>query len=351
MHTGDDIIVDPSPLLSDTYRSNTSFSNNDCISVSLTDFQHDNNNRTPSDLHDTALIDCSSSHVPSWKHPITSTQSYLAKLSSIFTPKFLSWLAIDNFTQYGGIMTLIWSVGLPLFKSLGIDAARQQLYMTMIITPFALKPFIGVTSDLLIIKGYNKRYLALSSIFIGLFGCSTLLFLFGAGSTDAALEQGPDSVRRLADFIVMCFFCMNLEGATLDILGEGKYSEIMSKHPESGSSIISFKFMWSLVGQIITQSYVGPLSDVGHFHILFWIALGLLIMPFYPTLMGWIPEKKRTVDEKGLKNVICKGLMFDKGLYKKKKVSVFALQYAMHICYTTLSWYYPCLLHRYHSFV
>ena len=323
MHTGDDIIIDPSPLLSDTYRSNTSFSNNnDCISVSLTDFQHDNN-RTPSDLHDTAIIQSSSSHVPSWKHPISSTQSYLTKLSSIFTPKFLSWLAIDNFTQYGGIMTLIWSVGLPLFKSLGIDAARQQLYMTMIITPFALKPFIGVTSDLLIIKGYNKRYLALSSIFIGLFGCSTLLFLFGAGSTDAALEQGPDSVRRLADFIVMCFFCMNLEGATLDILGEGKYSEIMSKHPESGSSIISFKFMWSLVGQIITQSYVGPLSDAGHFHILFWIALGLLIAPFYPTLMGWIPEKKRLPDEKGLKNVICKGLMFDKGLYQKKKVSTF----------------------------
>ena len=229
-------------------------------------------------------------------------------------------------------MTLIWSVGLPLFKSLGIDAARQQLYMTMIITPFALKPFIGVTSDLLIIKGYNKRYLALSSIFIGLFGCSTLLFLFGAGSTDAALEQGPDSVRRLADFIVMCFFCMNLEGATLDILGEGKYSEIMSKHPESGSSIISFKFMWSLVGQIITQSYVGPLSDAGHFHILFWIALGLLIAPFYPTLMGWIPEKKRTVDEKGLKNVICKGLMFDKGLYQKKKVSVFDISMLCDMC-------------------
>ena len=56
-------------------------------------------------------------------------------------------------------MTLLWSIALPLFKELDIDASRQQLYTTMIISPFALKPFIGVASDLFIIRGYNKRYL------------------------------------------------------------------------------------------------------------------------------------------------------------------------------------------------
>ena len=102
----------------------------------------------------------------------------------------------------------------------------------MIISPFALKPFIGVASDLFIIRGYNKRYLALLSILIGLVGCSTLLVLFHSGSAAAAVDAGPESVRHLADFIVVCFFMMNLEGATLDVLGEGKYSEIMSLHPE-----------------------------------------------------------------------------------------------------------------------
>ena len=313
MNTG---IIDPTPLISidDTYRSRST-SEHDVISVSLTDFQR-------TDLNNAATT----SHSPTWRHPITSTNAYLTKLSSIFSYKFLSWLAIDQFTQYGGVMTLLWSIALPLFKELDIDASRQQLYTTMIISPFALKPFIGVASDLFIIRGYNKRYLALLSILIGLVGCSTLLVLFHSGSAAAAVDAGPESVRHLADFIVVCFFMMNLEGATLDVLGEGKYSEIMSLHPESGSSIISFKFVWSLAGQILTQIYVGPLADAGYFHVLFWIALGLLIAPFYPTLRGWIPEKKRSSAEKGLTKLCkCQGFMFDRGLYEKKKTPLIAI--------------------------
>jgi hypothetical protein len=117
---------------------------------------------------------------------------------------------------------------------------------------------------------------------------------------------------------------MNLEGATLDVLGEGKYSELMRIHPESGSSIITFKFMWSLAGMIVTQTYVGPLSDRGHFHVIFWIALVLLLTPFFPTLRGWIPEKKRTSREKGMAK-ICFGCAFDRGLFRTKRTPFIAI--------------------------
>ena len=210
------------------------------------------------------------------------------------------------------------SLGLPLFKELGIDASRQQLYMTMIFAPWAMKPFIGVASDLFPIRGYNKRYFALYSILIGLLGCAVLLVLYQSGSAEAAKAAGPDAVQNFADWIVICFTAVSYEAATLDILGEGKYSELMRIYPESGSSIISFKFGWSLLGSIITQSFVGPMSDAGYFHILFWIALMLSITPFYPTLMGWIPEKKRTKDEAGMVK-LCSGCLFDKGSFQEKK--------------------------------
>lgn len=82
--------------------------------------------------------------------------------------------------------------------------------------------------------------------------------------------------------------------------------------------------MWSLAGTILTQTYVGPLSDKGYFHVLFWIALGLLLAPVYPTWRGWIPEKKRSADEEGMVK-LCWGCMFDRGIFQKKKLPFIAI--------------------------
>eukprot|EP01082_Thalassiosira_pseudonana_P008245 g7384.t1.1.5e17418a g7384 g7384.t1 contig24:494641-496655(+) len=255
----------------------------------------------------------------SWHHPISATKSYFSTLSSFFSWKFLSWLGLINFAVTGGVFTLVMSLGLPLFKELGIDASRQQLYMTLIMSPWAMKPFIGVASDLFPIRGYNKRYFAIYSILIGLVGCVVLLVLYHSGTTSRAVDQGSSAVQHLADIIVICFTAVSYESATLDILGEGKYSELMRKFPESGSSIISFKFGWALAGSIITQMYVGPLSDRGHWHVLFWIALALALSPLYPTIVGWLPEKKKTSEDPGITKV-CPGVLFDKGSFLQKKI-------------------------------
>ncbi|KAL9180748.1 hypothetical protein ACHAXT_011201 [Thalassiosira profunda] len=259
-------------------------------------------------------------HPPTWRHPISSTRTYFEELSGFFGWKFLSWLAIVQCFVSGGAFSLVMALGLPLYKELGIGASRQQLYMSLIMSPWAMKPFIGVASDLFPIMGYNKRYFAVYSILIGLLGCAVLLGLYHSGAVTGAVEEGSDAVQRLADFSVLCFTAVSYEAATLDILGEGKYSELMRLYPESGSSIISFKFGWSLLGSMVTQAYVGPLADGGYFHVLFWLALGLSLAPFYPTLVGWIPEKKRTAEEPGMKNVCCKECcLYDKGSFEEKK--------------------------------
>ena len=107
---------------------------------------------------------------PSWYHPVQSTKNYFNEISKYFTPKFLSWLAISQFCVNGGIFTLVMSLSLPIFQQLGVSASRQQLYTTMMLSPWAMKPFIGVASDLFPIMGYNKRFFALYAIMIGLAG-------------------------------------------------------------------------------------------------------------------------------------------------------------------------------------
>ncbi|KAL7542103.1 hypothetical protein ACHAXR_011515 [Thalassiosira sp. AJA248-18] len=314
MNAGEAVNIDPSPLIGDGERNNNPDG-------------HHNELEAGNDMNDPhkSLADDDNAdaphappHPPTWRHPISSSKTYFSELSSYFSWKFLWWLAIDQCCVSGGVFALLMALGLPLFKELGIGASRQQLYMSMIMSPWAMKPFIGVASDLFPIGGYNKRYFALYSILIGLLGCAVLLAIFHTGAAESAINQGDSGVQRLADFIVICFTAVSYEAATLDILGEGKYAELMRLHPESGSSIISFKFGWSLLGSIVTQAFVGPLSDGGYFHALFWIALVFSLAPLVPTLIGWIPEKIRTADEQGMVK-LCKGCLFDKGSFQEKK--------------------------------
>ena len=238
--------IDPSPLIGDDERHN---------SAGVVD------ERVPNcdDDDDVNNIDNNMVHAPRWRDPITSTKTFFVELSGFFGWKFLSWLAIDQCCVSGGVFALVMALGLPLFKELGIGASRQQLYMSLIMSPWAMKPFIGVASDLFPIQGYNKRYFALYSVLIGLIGCSVLLGMYpGPSAVENAKEDG--TIQKLADVIVICFTAVSYEAATLDILGEGKYAELMRVHPQSGSSIISFKFGWSLLGSIFTTAYVGPLS-------------------------------------------------------------------------------------------
>lgn len=256
--------------------------------------------------------------VPTWRHPYGSAKSYFRELSGFFSANFLSWLAVNNCFVSGGAFTLVMATSLPLFKGLGIGASRQQLYASMISAPWAMKPFIGVASDLFPVLGYNKRYFALFAVLVGFAGCSALLGGISP-STDDAVSGGPEAVVALTDLIVICFTAVSYEAATLDILGEGKYAELMHLHPESGSSVISFKFGFSLLGSIVVQSFVGPMSDAGYFHALFWIALAFSLTPLLPTLAGWIPEQRRTGGDPGMVELCGRYLLFDRGSFLEKK--------------------------------
>jgi spore maturation protein SpmB len=138
----------------------------------------------------------------SWSQPIHSSKLYFSELSRIFSSKFVCWLAINNGLIRGGASAICMSLYLPVFKGLGMDAARQQLYYTMVCVPWAMKPFIGVMSDLFPTMGYNKRYVALVAIIIGLLGCLSLLCIYYFSQFD---NVASSTMKHLADLIAICF--------------------------------------------------------------------------------------------------------------------------------------------------
>ena len=170
-------------------------------------------------IDDRSVTTDSSTKTPAWRHSIATTNKYFSELSGHFSVKFLTWLAVDNFFISGGIHTLVNALSLPLFKGLDVSASRQQLYVSMISAPWAMKAFIGVASELFPIRGYNKKYLALFAILIGLAGSSALL---GTSILLPIDEERGQDLQNFADWLGVCFTAISYEAASLDILAEGK---------------------------------------------------------------------------------------------------------------------------------
>lgn len=74
----------------------------------------------------------------------------------------------------------------------------------------------------------------------------------------------------------------------------------------------------NLLGSIVVQSFVGPLSDMGYFHVLFWISLSFSLTPLFPTLLGWIPETRLTSDDVGMTSLCGRWVLFDVGSFREK---------------------------------
>jgi hypothetical protein len=255
--------------------------------------------------------------------PFNSVQVYCSELSSYFSKGFLGWLIIDAFFVYGGVYTLLKTISLPLFKGLGITASDQQIFMSLIYTPWAMKAFVGVASDLFPILGYNQRYYILFAIFIGVAGSSGLLALaplLGIQNPSKDPNANLNDVNTtIIHWIVICLTALSYMTATLDHLGDSKSAELMNLHPESGSSIVSFKFKWYLAGSIMISALVGPLSDNSKFYPLSLICLVFVLTPLLPTLLGWIPETVRTKEDPGMISVCGNGIiLFDRGVFWKR---------------------------------
>ena len=211
------------------------------------------------------------------KYTINPISEYITRLRTIFGLKFLIILAIINLLLNGILFqTVKWSI-LPIFKSKNLNAGTVQLYTAIIMSPYAIKPILGILSDLIPIAGYNKKWYIFQSTIIGILSAGSLLIF-----------------NSTTNVILICFIGINYQASIADLLSEGAYTKIMREHPESGSDIVTFNNGLKFTGQIISLCFLGPLVDKDLYYVIFIIMLIVTSTPLLPTLFNFIPEEKKS---------------------------------------------------------
>jgi len=207
--------------------------------------------------------------------PIELATRYFKRLYEICQWKFLAYLLISQFIIKGLMYKMVMGSMLPVFKNLGMDASELQIYMTIAMSPWTLKPLIGLVSDLISIWHYHKRFWLVQGILTGIVG-SLLMFPVGT----------------LPKLLILCYMLVNYEMAVVDLLVEGKYAEKMQENPETGSDIITFVNGLQALGGVAAMALIGVLSDLQLYSVMFLLIALSSVTPLVPSILGWIPEPR-----------------------------------------------------------
>ena len=200
---------------------------------------------------------------------------FFRTLFSDYPWRFLAALFSTHFGVKGIYIGIARSLALPFFKLRGVTGQRYHDFMTIAMLPWACKPFMGALSDALYLFGYSKRVYLIFSCFLAAL-MALLLATVDVSTTTAA------GLFTLANVGVM----------VVDLLMEGKYSELMATRAKGRPEIVTYVWAVCLVGGLIASITVGPLADRGWISKLCWVAFAFALQGIMPPLLGWIPETK-----------------------------------------------------------
>lgn len=203
------------------------------------------------------------------------------KLCDAFTLRFVVLLSIIYGSIKGLAYQALLSVQLPFYRrTLQVSSSEQyQKFYNISQMAFVLKPMVGMISDTFPIFGYHKRYYLVLYCFVSVISTAVV-----------AMLKGEESNAPLAAAL---FFLAMLGVAALDLLCEGKYSEIMAIRKDTGSGIVTWIWAWYMMGGVIAACIEGPIADDANPRIVIWIAVPFFFLPLIPVLLGWVPEEKR----------------------------------------------------------
>lgn len=177
---------------------------------------------------------------------------------------------------------------LPYFKGLGVTGIRYQALSTIATMPWATKAAIGLLSDSVPLFGYHKRsYIVILSIV----GTCSLIVL---GSVPLSTS--------LAFVGAILLLLVNLNVATVDLLTEGMYAELMVNRPDTGSDIVSFAWGLKCAGAFIGCIISAVMTSAFTPRLMFFVTLPLAAQVILPTVTGWFPEHRLLPANRGIRH-------------------------------------------------
>jgi MFS family permease len=203
--------------------------------------------------------------------------AYFRLMIRVFGWKFVAMVFVSQFVLKGFLMKLSMSIALPLFqRELLVPAERMQVMMTVVFLAWAVKPLIGVLSDIITINGWRKSPWMWLGVVLGVFGSA---FMFLAHHNQSAWG------------ICFCMFLMQTQIAMTDLMVESVWSATMQANPkDTGSSIVSLGKAFVELGSISGMLLAGPLSDLRQFEAVFALMIVCAVSPAFLIWKNWIGE-------------------------------------------------------------
>lgn len=169
---------------------------------------------------------------------------------SVSGPSFITHLT-SMYWGCRGIPENLADLALPVLldKTLEVSSSKGQIIMSMVFTPWAMKPFFAVLSDVFPYLFYKKRFYMVTVSALGMFA-SFLLW----SSSPAQLGMGT------ANTAFAYFSLVQLAISMCDSLSQGKYTEICKW---KGSTVVSYVAGSKVLAGAVAAVIAPRINDLG----------------------------------------------------------------------------------------
>jgi len=208
---------------------------------------------------------------------------WFENLSDVFGFQFLIFLAVVQHGMKGFANALTGQSEMYLYRLYNVAAPQVQIYNGVTMLPWAMKPVIGLLSDILPIRGYNKGpYITLTTMF-------GLAALFAIG----AVPQESMPIFAL----VLGLFSVSMMMSTVDLLSEAKYAQKMQASPSYGPDLLSFVWFGMQSATLLAILCSGPVIHYLGPRAAYLIALVPCSLVIFVVSRGYLEERRKTQEE------------------------------------------------------
>eukprot|EP00929_Paragymnodinium_shiwhaense_P074098 TRINITY_DN37904_c0_g2_i1.p1 TRINITY_DN37904_c0_g2~~TRINITY_DN37904_c0_g2_i1.p1 ORF type:complete len:698 (-),score=113.59 TRINITY_DN37904_c0_g2_i1:74-2167(-) len=201
---------------------------------------------------------------------------WLQRIRMEYGSRLLLLLFASQHILKGVVQQFQASAVMWLLREYRVSGPSMQVYVSVSNSAWALKPIIGLISDLVPVLGYRKAPYIILTAFIGII-CTTTIGLSSKAVT---------SVQS----VVLCLFGMQLQASTTDLLTEATYSESIQEKPQSGPDLITYVWGGITIGNMTAVSCVSWLISNFGPRSVFLACIVPCSAIIYPTLMNYFDE-------------------------------------------------------------
>lgn len=204
--------------------------------------------------------------------------AWLLELVKIFGFELMALLFVVQHVLKGLVFSFSGQAEPYLFRAYGVPAPQMQIYAGVAGLPWAMKPIIGLVSDVLPICGYNKSPYMLLTTVLGTIALACIAFL----------TEDTMSIR----VAIICLFLAQLQMSTCDLLSEAKYAEKVREHPSHGPALLSYVWFGLQVGGLVAVVSCGHVIHEYGPRACFFLCLLPAASVFIPVALGYVMEKR-----------------------------------------------------------